>query len=90
MFTLIILKLLCFVQTGDQTFEYVNEASGAIIHTADEGGNDDIKIIFPSFAYRIQLLLYFIIPVFLFVLLIIFKIYQQNREEADENITISL
>ncbi len=93
MLTLIIFIFLSSfnsMQTGTHTIDYVPDTSEIVIMNAEETGNNETKIEFPSFAYRVNLLIYFVIPVLLLVILLLLKIHQLNREESNENHTISL
>jgi hypothetical protein len=58
----------------------VRGTSHAIVISAEEPAGNETKIAFPSFSYRINLLLYFVTPVFIFVLLLMIKIRQLNRD----------
>jgi hypothetical protein len=77
---LLILSLSGYLYTGIPVHGTVPGTVLAVVISAEEPAGDEIKIAFPSFAYRVNLLLYFVIPVFIFVLLLMIKIRQLNRD----------
>jgi hypothetical protein len=76
----LILCLSGYLYAGIPAHGTVPGTSLAIVISAEEPAGNETKIAFPSFAYRVNLLLYFVIPVFIFVLLLMIKIRQLNRD----------
>lgn len=77
---LLLFGLLQVVSTMTEVNPYTS--NGFIIKTNEAVGNE-AEIEFPSFGYRVNLLVYFIAPVLLFVLLLMIKIRQLDRNEDD-------
>ncbi len=81
---LMILSSFSSLQTGSHTIDSVPYESNVVVISAGEPFNNETKIEFPSFSYRVTLLLYFVIPVLILVFFIMIKIRQLDHTVNDD------